>query len=104
MGSRSGGRNRVRQSRALDTSGTTLTLTHRPTGISAQGEVPRGHYSRAELRKQRAALSARLLAELEVKVAHRLRIPGFGGLPPKPLKPTAAGFSRAAAPIPHEAW
>ena len=77
MGTRSGGRNLVRQSRALDTSGTTITVTHRPTGISVQGQVPPGHYSRSELRDERAALKVKLLGELEIKVARRLRIPGF---------------------------
>lgn len=74
--SRSGGRRRASQSRAMDTSGITITLTHRPTGIEVAGEVPAGGYSRTELTELERELRAALWAELEERVARHLRIPG----------------------------
>ncbi|HEU4558064.1 MAG TPA: hypothetical protein VFS20_09450 [Longimicrobium sp.] len=76
MSGRSGGRRRASLSRALDVSGCEIRLAHRPTGIEVTGEVPEGHYSRAELTRLRADLRARLFAELEQRVARHLRIPG----------------------------
>lgn len=73
---RSGGRRRAAQSRALDVSGCEIRLAHRPTGIEVAGEVPQGHYSRAEMTRLREELRARLFAELEQRVAGHLRTPG----------------------------
>lgn len=73
---RSGGRRQASQSRALDVSGCQIRLTHRPTGIEVAGEVPEGHYARAEMTRRKEDLRARLFAELEQRVARHLRIPG----------------------------
>jgi hypothetical protein len=73
---RSGGRRQAAQSRALDVSGCQIRLMHRPTGIEVAGEVPEGHYSRAEMTRRKADLRARLYGELEQRVARHLRIPG----------------------------
>jgi hypothetical protein len=51
-------------------------LTHRPTGLTVQGEVPAGSYSKKEMRALKERLFARLFKELEEKVARHLRIPG----------------------------
>ncbi len=76
MSGRSGGRRRAAQSRALDVSGSEIRLAHRSTGIEVRGEVPEGHYSRAEMTRLKEDLRARLFAELEQRVARHLRIPG----------------------------
>lgn len=66
----------TRSSRSEDTRSAIVRLVHRPTGLDAVGEIPAGHYSRDEMRTQRAALTALLWVELEKKVARHFRIPG----------------------------
>jgi hypothetical protein len=73
---RSGGRAKLRQSRALDVSGVQMRLRHGPTGLEVEGVIAPGHYSRAELRTRRDALEERLFGQLEAAVARHLRIPG----------------------------
>jgi hypothetical protein len=76
MGSRSSTRRRAALPRSLDVSGGSLRLVHHPTGVEAAGDIPAGHYSKARLRALRQELHARLFAELERRVARRLRMPG----------------------------
>ena len=76
MGSRSGGRRRLRGSRTLDRSSMRLTLKHLPTGVEVAGEVPDGNYSRSELRDKVGSLRSQLFRMLEREVGRRLRIPG----------------------------
>jgi len=64
------------QSRKGRTTSPTMTLIHKPTGLKVVGSIPAGHYSRAEMIKERVQLRARLWAELEAEVSHALRIPG----------------------------
>jgi hypothetical protein len=71
-----GRRSRASQSRALDVTSSEIRLRHEPTGIEVRGEVPPGHRSRAEMRRQEDAVRTRLYAELEDAVARVLRIPG----------------------------
>ena len=65
----------MRQSRALDLRGLTIRLTHGPTGITVEGNVPDGHHSRGEMRRLKSELEAKLLAKLSERVAIRLRLP-----------------------------
>jgi hypothetical protein len=74
--SRASGRRRAALSRALDASAHLVRLTHRPTGVEVSGEIPQGNYSRTEMTQLRQELHARLLAELEQRVARHLRVPG----------------------------
>lgn len=53
--------------------GSRLTLTHMPTGITVDGEVPEGHYAKNEMRREREALKQALLVELARRVAKHLR-------------------------------
>lgn len=76
MGGSASGRRQARQSRALDLRSFVLELEHIPTGIVAKGDVPRGHYSRIEMKRLQDELRARLYRQLEDLVARRLRIPG----------------------------
>src|SRR5215469_10062073 len=75
-GSRSSGRARVRQPRKLDLSGWKFTLTHAPTGLQVCGEVPKGHYSKAQFSRLKSDLLKKLWSQLERSVAARLRVPG----------------------------
>ena len=76
MSTASSGRTKVRLSRSLDLRSAQLTCEHVPTGLSVTGTVPEGHYSRDQMRKLQDELRARLLSELESKVARRLRVAG----------------------------
>ena len=69
----------TRASRATATTGAELKLIHLPTGITVEGDVPRGNYSRGELKQRRDALYLELFRKLEEKVAKHLRIPGRVG-------------------------
>lgn len=55
----------------------TLTLTHRPTGLTVEATVD-GPFTRTQAKLARAKLYSQLFAELEVAVANALRIPGRG--------------------------
>ena len=68
---------RNRQSRAMDITSSTVTLTHAPTGVSVQGTVPRGHYSNRQMRALVEKLRISLLEQLELAVARKLRLPGL---------------------------
>jgi hypothetical protein len=69
-------RRKVRLSRELDLSARQFTLAHRPTGISVDGEIPPGHYSRIEMIRLKEKLPDRLFYELEDEVGKKLRLPG----------------------------
>jgi hypothetical protein len=75
-GSRTSTRHRASLPRSLDVSGGSLQLVHHSTGVEVSGEIPAGHYSKTRLKELRAALHARLFAELERRVARYLRVPG----------------------------
>lgn len=72
----SSGRTSVRQPRKLGLSSWEFTLTHAPTGLQVSGEVPKGHYSKAQLSSLKDDLLKKLWHQLERNVAARLRIPG----------------------------
>jgi hypothetical protein len=72
-----GGRRRAARSRALDIRSKEYTLRHTPTGIEVSGTIPSGNYSRKEMNRIGEQLLQNLLQELEIKVAHKLRIPGY---------------------------
>ena len=66
----------TKASRANSVTAARLELRHLPTGITVQGEVQPGNYTRGKLTELRGALYDRLFRELESKVAVHLRIPG----------------------------
>jgi hypothetical protein len=66
----------TRASRAEDTRSAVVRMTHVPTGLEVEGEIPSGNYSREEMRKRRDVLIAELWPVLEQNVARHLRIPG----------------------------
>lgn len=63
-------------SRRLKVTSCTLILTHRPTGLEVQGQVPLGNYSKKEMKELRGKLYRELFVRLEGKVAKHLRVPG----------------------------
>ena len=69
----------ARSSRRDGLTSSTMHLIHQPTGLRVDGTVPRGHYSRKEMVKERERLHKHLWDELERKVANHLRIPGRQG-------------------------
>jgi hypothetical protein len=73
-GGRSGSATRSSRAEGLQTG--TMRLTHRPTGISLEGTVPEGHYSRGQMTAEMDAVKATLLRELEQRVAAHFRLPG----------------------------
>ena len=82
IGNGSGGTNThrrklTRSSRSVDERSWRITLIHTPTGIEAEGEVPKGNYSKKQMQEARAELWGRLYVELEKKVAKHLRLPGW---------------------------
>ena len=81
------GRSKARQSRELDVRSADWKLVHAPTGIAVQGKVPKGRYSRGEMRDTEQQLLKVLFQELEGKVAKHLRVPGY--MHNKPLQPIA---------------
>ena len=70
-------RKRSTASRAVDLRGWEMTLVHLPTGLSVSGEIPKGHYSKKQMQREREDLWARLWPELEDLVARHLRLPGW---------------------------
>lgn len=62
--------------RRLKTTGRVLTLTHRPTGICVEREIPRGAYSKKELQALTDGAFTVGVQELEKRVARHLRLPG----------------------------
>jgi hypothetical protein len=53
-----------------------LFLIHKPTGIRIEGTIPEGHYTKTETKTAKERLWATLWAELNQKVAEKMRIPG----------------------------
>jgi protein subunit release factor A len=69
-----GSRSRAtKQSRASTVTGSTVTLTHLPTGISVTGEIAQGHYTRQKMRQLKIELKSHLLVELSSLVAQKLK-------------------------------
>ena len=66
----------TRSSRTDSITGMQVTLKHRQTGLTVQGAVKSGSYSREALRRLVAKLRAKLLADLSAAVARKLRLPG----------------------------
>ncbi|WP_139209146.1 hypothetical protein [Aquisalimonas asiatica] len=62
--------------RKLKTTSAVVFLTHLPTGIKVEGEVPPGNYSKKEMQQKRAELKQELFLKLEVLVAKKLNIKG----------------------------
>lgn len=62
--------------RKLKTTSCTVFLTHVPTGIKVEGEIPSGNYSKKEMQQKREALKQELFIKLEKQVANKLRIKG----------------------------
>lgn len=62
--------------RKLKVSGSTIFITHIPTGIRVEGKVIPGHYSKKEMQLQREQLKQALFIELEGLVAKNLGIKG----------------------------
>lgn len=62
--------------RKLKTTSSTIFLTHEPTGIKVEGEVPPGNYSKKEMQKKREELKQILFMKLQGQVAKILNIKG----------------------------
>jgi len=62
--------------RKLKTTSSTIFLTHEPTGLRVEGEVPPGNYSKKEMQKEREILKNTLFQELEWLVAKQLKVKG----------------------------
>jgi hypothetical protein len=62
--------------RKLKLSHRMMQLTHLPTGVFVSEEIPKGHYSKKEMRKAEDVLYQKLYPLLENKVARHLRLPG----------------------------
>lgn len=67
----------TKQPSSMDARSRTLTMKHIPTGVEVTSEIPLGNYSNKELHKAIEKLKVQLRAELEIKVAKHLRIPGM---------------------------
>lgn len=76
-GARIGSRKKLtRASASADTSSWRLTLTHEPTGVAVQGEIPMGHYSNRQMQAHKQKLRDELHEQLRQAVAKHLRLPG----------------------------
>ncbi len=64
-------------SRAVDNRSWHFTITHIPSGIEVSGEVPKGNYSQKQMQQEKQKLFTQLWAQLELKVARHLRLPGW---------------------------
>lgn len=62
--------------RRLKVTGSSVFLKHLPTGITVEGKVPPGHYSKKETQLKREQLKRALFVELESKVAKALSVKG----------------------------
>jgi protein subunit release factor A len=62
--------------RKLKVTSSIIFLKHIPTGITVEGQVLLGHYSKKEMQLKREQLKQSLFEELENKVAKRLNIKG----------------------------
>ncbi len=72
----SSGRPLARSSRALASTGRSVTFRHVPTGLEVTGQIPTGNYAKKEMQCLTQDLRIRLWKELEDLVAARLRIRG----------------------------
>lgn len=70
----SSGRKKARQSRSLDLSSRLITVTCRRTGISVQGEIPLGHYSRKQMRAETERMAQALLPVLHRAISQTERL------------------------------
>jgi hypothetical protein len=61
-------KHRKHRNRKLDVRCSTVTATHKPTGVAVSGDIPWGHYSKTELQEKRRALFESLLPQLEKAV------------------------------------
>lgn len=68
---RSSGRRKraTRSSRAASITGATVTLWHLPTGLSVEGQIPEGHYTRTEMQRLKTGLYNELFPKLEELVS-----------------------------------
>ncbi len=62
--------------RKLKTTSCSIFLAHLPTGITVEGEIPDGNYSKKEMQQKREDLKHSLFQELERQVAKKLHIKG----------------------------
>lgn len=62
--------------RRLKTTSSRIFLTHEPTKIQVEGDIPPGNYSKREMQQKRNILKQLLFLELERKVAKKLKIKG----------------------------
>jgi protein subunit release factor A len=62
--------------RMLKTTSSTIFLTHTPTNIMVQGEVPVGNYRKKEMPQKRTLVEQSLFKQLENLVAKKLNIKG----------------------------
>jgi len=63
-------------SRRLKITSSSVMLVHIPTGITVEGTIPPGRYSKNEMKKLKEDMRRKLFAVLEAKVGRHLRIPG----------------------------
>jgi hypothetical protein len=73
-GASSGGRS-IRQPRSKGVTSCYWEAVHIPTGVYVQGEVPRGHYSRSQMKQLRDELLTLVYARLRFEVAKAERHP-----------------------------
>ena len=74
-GSNSGWRG-ARESRAGMLTSSRLKLTHLPSGVEIAAEVPRGNYSRTQMKTKKAEIWSQAWIALDAAVAKKLRLPG----------------------------
>jgi protein subunit release factor A len=53
-----------------------MTLRHVPTGVTVEGRIARGQYTRKEMGQLMDELKTRVWSDLERQLARHLRIPG----------------------------
>lgn len=63
--------------RKLKTTSSTVFLTHMPTGLRVEGQVPAGNYSKKEMQQKREHLKQSLHLQLEQLVAKHLKLKGW---------------------------
>ena len=62
--------------RSTTTTRAAFKLTHYPTNLYVEGEIPPGNYSRTEMKKKKEELYNILFQKLEVSVAKHLKVSG----------------------------
>ena len=68
-----GGARITRAGRAPAATEATITLVHKPTGVSVTTRIPAGHYTKKAMKKLRADAMAALLVQLESAVARHVK-------------------------------